>query len=178
MTLHPASRTGTGQGRRRRGALLRPLLLLLLAAVLSLLPILQWPPQWTLEPRMVPYIASWLLRPSSGFLSLTLVLWLLFTAPRALRVLGGARRSGEPAPDAGEEALADPGTSVPAGADRAEREELRIPAGTFRQLAADHRWEMAEALGIPWRDELIHDHQSWAVACLEAAQVRAATVRR
>ncbi|MDN5901215.1 MAG: hypothetical protein L0H74_14250, partial [Brachybacterium sp.] len=103
MTLHPASRTGTGQGLWFLGVLGRSLLLLLLAVVLSLLLILQWT-HWTLEPRMVQYIASWLLRPASGFLSLTLVLWLLFTAPRALRVLGGARRSGEPAPDAGEEA--------------------------------------------------------------------------
>lgn len=177
MTLHPASRTGPGQGRRRLAALIRSLLLLLLSVVLSLLLILQWA-QWTLEPRMVQYIASWLLRPSSGFLSLTLVLWLLFVAPRALRFLGGARRSGGSAPEAGEAASAEPEPAGSLGADGAGGEGLRVPAGTFRQLDAGHRREMAAALGIPWRDELIHDHQSWAVACLEAAQVRAATLRR
>ena len=51
---------------------------------------------------------------------------------------------------------------------------LRIPGGTFRELGAQHRWEMAEALHITWRDEFVHDHQGWAVACLEAAQRRAA----
>lgn len=178
MTLHPASRTGTGQGRRRLWTLGRPLLLLLLAVVLSLVLLLPWA-HWTLEPRMVQYIVAWLLRPSTGFLSLTLVVWLLFTAPRALRFLGGALRSEEEsAPEAREETVADPATPVSMIADRADGERLRIPAVTFRELDAGHRRELARALGIPWRDELIHDHQSWVVACLEAAQDRAAAVRR
>lgn len=175
MSLHPTPPTAVTPPRRRhRGVLLS----LLLAIALSLLVMLPGAP-WVLEWRMVEYLIPWLLRPSTGFFSLVLALWLLFTVPGVLR-----RWSDDPARyDASEEgtpAEADEPAAEPEPffGDLVEGETLRIPAGTFRELGAEHRWEMAQALDVPWRDELLDDHQSWAVACLEAAQRRAAELRR
>lgn len=196
MTLHPAPRAGAGRSRRRLRTVGRSLLLLLLACVLALIVLLPFAP-WVLRPSMVQHIVPWLLSPSTGFFSLTAVFWLLFIVPGALRALAGARRRGteeEPGPEdegsASEGVGRDPEVSVSAlpalgdsgdsgdSGDLGGHEEIRIPAGTFRELDAGHRQEMALALGIPWRDELVHDHQDWAVACLEAALARAASARR
>jgi hypothetical protein len=165
----------------------RTLVALLIAAVLALLVVLAGTP-WALEWGMSRTLVRWLAHPSAGFLPLTLVLWLLFTVPSALRYLGGVRRQEAEGQRASEVADAGPERSEPSGprtapsplrdASPAEEARLAVPTGTFRQLDAGHRWEMAAALGIPWRDELLHDHQSWAVAALEAAQRRAAELRR
>lgn len=187
MTLPPGARSGRDRRRPLGRGLVRALVALLIAAVLALIVILAGVP-WVWERGMAGSVVRWLLRPSAGFLPLTLVLWLLFTVPSALRFLGGARRAEAEGRPPSEPAGAGPERSGPSGSrtersplqDAAPTDEVRlgVPAGTFRQLEAGHRWEMAAALGIPWRDELIHDHQSWAVAALEAAQRRAAELRR
>lgn len=156
--------------------LVRALLLLLFAAVLALVVLLPFAP-WTLRAEMVPYIVPWLLRPVTGFLPLTLVLWLLFIVPTLLRRAGGARRpvrKDEPA----RSARSRTGGAASDDDSRRDGGRLSVPSAPFRDLSIEDRWEMAEVLGIPWRDELIHDHQGWAIACLEAGQRRAAELRR
>lgn len=180
MNLHPtpstapSSATRTHRRRRHRGGGLLRLLLAIGLALLVLLPTAHWVLEW----RMVEYLLPWLLTPSTGFFSLTLALWLLFTVPGVLR-----RRSGEPTGSGASSEGTTTGADDPAAKrDRgpegvAEEGGLRIPTGTFHEFGTEHRWEMAQALGIPWRDELIHDQQSWAIACLEAAQRKAAELR-
>ncbi|MGO1894266.1 MAG: hypothetical protein ACTH0H_00330 [Brachybacterium sp.] len=144
---HPARE----RHRRPRRTLRWAPLWLLLAVTLSLLVYLPFT-HWVLEWRMAEYLVPWLLRPSTGFLSLTLALWWLFTVPGTLHLLAGGGAA--PAPDAAE--------------------RIDVPAGPLPELGAGHRFEMAQALGIPWRDELIHDHRAWTLACSEAARARAA----
>lgn len=177
MSAHTASAAIPRRGRGLRGALLTLLLALVLAVW-----ILVSQDHWAFRADLLPFTISWVLAPGSGLLPLTLALWLMVEVPRRfLRRSRGAvvreEAGAAPAPALSavpvdpSEQLVDHGEE--AGA-QAGLPPLRIPSGTFRELGAQHRWEMAEALGIPWRDELIHDHQSWAVACLEAAQRRAA----
>ena len=178
MNLHPtpapSGSTRTGRRRPRRGGALLRLLLAVVLALLVMLPAAHWVTEW----RMVEHLLPWLLTPSTGFLSLVFALWLLFTVPGVLR-----RLSGEPVRSgASSEGTATAADDPDATRDRVPEEVagedgLRIPTGTFRELGVAHRWEMAQALGIPWRDELIHDHQSWEIACLEAAQRTAAELR-
>jgi hypothetical protein len=136
---------------------------------------------WALRLDLLPFTLNWILTPASGFLPLVLALWLAMEVPR--RLVRRTRETGAAAPDGGSGAEASVTVTPDARAsespaDAEESERLQIPAGTFRELGVAHRAEMARALGIPWRDELIHDHQSWAIACLEASQRRAAELRR
>lgn len=172
MTLHTAQGSGRREGRRRIRARGFSLLVLLFAVGLSLAVVLPFA-HWTLRWSMLEFIVPWLLRPATGFLPLTLTLWIVFTVPSTLRHWAGG---GQGDSEVSDPVDVDPDARqpVPPASEPAKGEMLSIPAVTFRELGAGHRWEMAEALGIPWRDELIHDHQSWAVACLEAAQHRAA----
>lgn len=168
--MTPAARTPSRDRHRgRRRVLRRAPLWLLLAVVLSLLVHLPFA-HWVLEWRMVEFLVPWLLRPSTGFLSLTLALWLLFTAPGTLHVLAvGGTASAATVRESAEDAAREPATPTPSSG-----KGIAIPAGPLRELGAGHRFEMAQALGIPWRDELIHDHRSWTLACSEAARARAA----
>lgn len=167
----PPQRPGGDRTRRPRRAMRWAPLWLVLAVAISLLVHLPFA-HWVLEWRMVEFLVPWLLRPSTGFLSLALALWLLFTVPGTLRVLaGGGQAPAQETTDSADAGVRGPSASTPG---QAAAGRLDIPAGTFREMGAGHRFEMAEALGIPWRDELIHDHQSWAHSCLEAAQRKAA----
>lgn len=181
--------TASGQGRRRwRGAVVTLLIAVALAVMIFVAN-----DHWALRPDLLPYTLNWILTPVSGFLPLVLALWLALEVPRRLvrrtRSTGAAAHDGRsgtevpvtvapdvPEPEEPVRAEEPEGAEAPSGAEQPER--LRIPAGTFRELGVEHRAEMARALGITWRDELIHDHQSWAIACLEAAQHRAAGLRR
>ena len=64
------------------------------------------------------------------------------------------------------------------GASTMDEELLRVPSTELSELGAEHRWQMAQALGIPWRDELIVDAQGWAAACCEAAEREADGLRQ
>lgn len=186
MTLHPAARAGapagSAPGSRRARRPVRAAVLLLVAVALALAVVLPGS-HWRMDPALLEFIVPWLLDPISGFLPLTLALWLLFTVPSALRCWAGVRRGGSerpgPALRPGPSAPARPDapTTSPRSAGTAE-ERLSIPAVAVGDMEAGHRRELAEALGIPWRDELIHDHPGWTLACLEAAQHRAAEQRR
>lgn len=172
MTLHSQPDQQQGGPRRRvRWARLFPLTLVLavVIALVTYLPMAPWNLQWS----RLEFLLPWVLTPANGVLSLVLVLLILFWVPSVLRSLtGGNRQPGsEPAGHGSTDSAPLSGREDPRGL---EEDQLKIPAMSFRQMGAEHRWELAEALGIPWRDELIHDHQSWAIACLEAAQRRAA----
>lgn len=159
-------RPDRGRGARRVGRW--SLLWLLLAVVISLVVYLPFA-HWVLEWRMMEYLVAWLLRPSTGFLSMTLALWWLFSVPGTLHLLAGGGRSAAQAAapaDGGAEESAEPTTETD--------DRIAIPAVPLQELGTGHRFQMAQALGIPWRDELIHDHRSWTRACSEAAHARAA----
>lgn len=148
-------------------------LTLVIASVITLVvyvPLAPWSLRWALLDSLLP----WILAPSTGALSLALALLVLFWVPPLLRSwTGGARQPRrEPARGSTVKGASPVDQEDPSGA---EGEQLEIPAMSFREMGAEHRWELAEALDIPWRDELIHDHQSWTIACLEAAQHRATT---
>lgn len=172
--MSPDSRRTQGTGSRSsrgltmQGAAVRAALAIAIA-LWVVLPFAHWDVTLPLLRFLIPSLFD----PRTGFLPLALALFLLFAVPALLR-----RWSGESAPTAPRGA--GPTTaSLPEGAGTAEGEDpLQIPTAPFRDLGTGHRWEMAEALGIPWRDELIHDDQSWAISCLEAAQARAASHRR
>lgn len=171
MTLHPGSsaeRTTDPRTRRLARFLVLGLLAALVGALIILLPFAHW----TLELRMVEYIVPWLLRPSTGYFTLVLVLWIVVALPGVLSVLAGAtpRRSTSRA-----EAKTG-GESQPRSAPL-EAEEIRLPTEPVDALGSAHRREMAEALGIPWRDVLIQDHAAWRSAC-EAAIAAEVTARR
>ncbi len=174
---------------------MRRTFLLVASAFLLALWILAAQGHWALRWDLLPFTIRWVADPRSGLIPLALALWLMVEVPRVLlrrsrsagslptqgaeparaRPRTGAGRTSEPSE--GSERVTVP-TDVPGAAHGGETDDegprLRIPGGTFSELGAQHRWEMAEALGIPWRDELIHDHDGWAIACLEAAQRRAA----
>lgn len=180
---------------KRLEAKLRRSYYLFAAAFFLALWILTSQDHWALRPGLLGFSIRWVVDLGSGLIPLTLALGLVVQVPLLLlrrprrahateatwSRKGRARsraRDGEGAGRSeGSERIAAatdlPGAVHDGEADR-ERERLRIPGGTFRELGAQHRWEMAEALHITWRDEFVHDHQSWAVACLEAAQRRAA----
>lgn len=152
----------------------------LLIAVLVAVTVYVGTDHWVLRPDLLPYTLGWILSPVSGFLPMVLALWLVLEVPRRLVRRIGFRDTAAVEP-AGPEAPVQEIAIAPGPEQVAETEEhepLQIPTGTFREIGAAHQAEMARALGIPWRDELIHDHQGWAVACLEAAQHRAAELRR
>ncbi|MGO1227205.1 hypothetical protein ACT3SQ_01960 [Brachybacterium sp. AOP42-C2-15] len=171
MTL-PSEQDQQRGGPRRRGHRARDIPVTLLAAVVIAL-VIYWPMSpWSLSWSQLEFLLPWMLAPSTGVLPLALVLLILIWVPVVLRSLtGGTRRpSATPPGD-------DPAKTSSPSAREEQRgvgdDQLEIPAMSFRQMGTEHRWELAEALDIPWRDELIHDHQSWAIACLEAAQRRA-----
>lgn len=148
-------------------------LTLMIASVITLvvyLPMAPWSLRWSQLDSLLP----WVLAPSTGALSLALALLVLFWVPPLLQSWTGGAQPPRREPVRGSTAEAaspvDRGDLL-----GAEGEQLEIPAMSFREMGSEHRWELAEALDIPWRDELIHDHQSWAIACLEAAQHRATT---
>lgn len=167
--LEPAQQPG---GPRRRLRRLRRLpLTLLLAFLIALVVYLPMAP-WSLRWSHLEFLLPWVLAPSTGVLSMVLVLLILFWVPSLLRALTGSAQQPRSEPPRG--GAAEAASPVDRAVARGDVEEqLSIPAMSFRQMGAEHRWELAEALDIPWRDELIHDHQSWAIACLEAAQHRA-----
>lgn len=171
MSHHPEQAQQQGGTRRRLHWPRRILVTLLLAFVIALvvyLPMAPWSLRWSHLESLLP----WLLTPSTGVLSMVLVLLILFWVPSLLRSLTGGAQQPRPEPARGGAAeAASPVERADVRGD--EEEQLSIPAMSFRRMGAEHRWELAEALDIPWRDELIHDHQSWAIACLEAAQHRA-----
>lgn len=171
MTLHPdlpAERTSERRLLRIAGILVRGLPAAVVVGLFVLLPFAHW----TVELRMVEYIVPWLLRPSTGYLSLVLVLWIVFSLPGALRLLAGVApsitTSAKPRTASRKDSDAD---QLP---DPIEAEEIWIPAASVGALGSAHRWEMAEALGIPWRDELIHDGDAWRSACEDAVESEAA----
>lgn len=147
------------------GLLQRAKTRLSLAALLSAALLLIGAPWESISPFGAPFLLIGLVDPASGFFVLTGALWLLFTVPGMLHTL--ARRRPR-------EGVADKVKTASRSTDAEGRRRLRIPAGGLEDIGAEHRWELAAALDIPWRDELIHDHQSWAIACREAAQHRAA----
>ena len=171
MTLHSQPDQQQGGPRRRvRWARLFPLALVLavVIALVTYLPTAPWNLQWS----RLEFLLPWVLTPANGVLSLVLVLLILFWVPSLLRSLTGGAQQPRPEPARGGAAeAASPVERADVRGD--EEEQLSIPAMSFRRMGAEHRWELAEALDIPWRDELIHDDQSWAIACLEAAQHRA-----
>lgn len=165
-SISQARRPDRSRGARRVGR--RSLLWLLLAVALSLVVHLPFA-HWVLEWRMVEFLVPWLLRPSTGFLSMILALWWLFSAPGMLHHLAGGGRAAAPAADP-----ADDDAEQPAEPRKETDERIAIPEAPLQELGAGPRFQMAQALGIPWRDELIHDHRSWTRACSEAARARAA----
>ena len=180
---------------KRLEAKLRRSCFLFAAAFFLALWILTSQDHWALRPGLLSFSIRWVVDLGSGLIPLTLALGLVVQVPllllrrprRATETEARPSRTGR----ARSRARADEGTGrsesseriaaatdLPGAVHDGKADEdparLRIPGGTFRELGAQHRWEMAEALGITWRDEFVHDHQSWAVACLEAAQRRAA----
>lgn len=171
---HASSRATTPRGRGMAGTILRLLIAAALAA--AVLTVIH---PWVLQADLLPYSLTWMLRPESGFYTLAIALWLLLDVPA--RLIGWARGSVHPRPGEGAAQDSTAGTASVSGSDVDPEDRtarLAIPGLPFRELGIEHRVEMAHALDIPWRDELIHDHQSWTVACLEAAQRRATDPRR
>ncbi|EWS82060.1 hypothetical protein [Brachybacterium phenoliresistens] len=113
---------------------------LLLAVVLAGAILLDFVP-WVLEPRMIPYILPHLLQPSTGFLSLVLVLFLVIWLPlglpgarlaAALRPDGSAAQGSRPdlpsRPDAGEgRASMRSGSAAEHAAQEVEASEAETP---------------------------------------------------
>lgn len=119
------------------------------------------------------YAQYFVFDPASGFPSLVLALFVLFAVPGMLVRLGSRRR------------IQETRTRTPSGASSGgpgastmDEELLRVPSTELSELGAEHRWQMAQALGIPWRDELIVDAQGWAAACCEAAEREADGLRQ
>lgn len=168
MSPDPARATLPGgprsPGLRWRGVLVRAGV----AAVIALWAVLPFA-HWTTTPAHLRFLIPWLLDPRTSFLPLALVLFLLLTVPGLLRRLSGepvaALMVSAPHPVAGVAGDAEAG---------GEEDVLHIPTAPLSELDPEVRWEMAEALDIRWRDELIHDHRSWTIACLEASRARAA----
>lgn len=156
-------------GRSRRGVLVRAVVAAVAAAVVALWAVLPFA-HWTTTLSQLRFLIPWLLDPRTGFLPLALALFLLLTVPGLLR-----RFSGEPAAPHMVSAPHPVHGVLPAGAEGwDDGDTVYIPTAPLAELEAEDRWEMAQALGIPWRDELIHDDQSWTSECREAARARAA----
>ncbi|MCT1909748.1 hypothetical protein [Brachybacterium paraconglomeratum] len=144
---------------------------------------------WALRPGILSFSIRWVVDLGSGLIPLTLALGLVLQVPLLRRPRradapgttrsrkGGARycARGDAGTGRSEDServvgSTDPPAAVHDGEGGGEQERLRIPGGPLPELGAQHRWEMAEALGITWRVEFVHDHQGWAVACLEAVR--------
>lgn len=152
-----------------RGTLIRALLALGISLWLFA-PFSHWVYEW----RMMPYIVPHLLQPQTGFPSVLLVVLLMLTVPGWLqgrRAVPGAEQA-RPAHEGRTEGVARGQHARPS------EDAIRIPTSALVALGAEHRWEMAEALGITWRDEFIHDHRSWDEACREAVKDAAERLRR
>lgn len=154
-----ARRTTTGGGRRRGavGGILFRLLLALALAVWVMAPFLHW----DLRLDRVEYIVPWLLRPENGFLSLAALFWIWLQGPGMLRAIAAPpRREQEPL------VVEEP-----------QEGRLGVPSVGLEALGLEHRVEMARALGVPWRDELLVDQEEWTRVCRAAARDRAVMAR-
>lgn len=130
-----------------------------------------------LGPRLLDDLRYLLLDLQSGFLSLLIGLFVLFATPflltRLSRPAAGRRRGRAPADSTG------PGkASGPIFSSDIAEDQIAVPSMALREMGAGERWEMAGALRIPWRDELILDHESWDAACREAIDREAERIRR
>lgn len=148
-----------------------------------------------LGPRVLDDLRYLILDLRSGFLGLLIGLFVLFTAPflltrlsrrgaggrrgRAHAGAAGSRRTSGAGRAAGSEKDAGSGTSSgPIFSSDTSEDQITVSSMSLREMGAGERWEMAEALGIPWRDELILDHGSWDAACREAIDLEAERIRR
>lgn len=116
-----------------------------------------------------PFLLVSLLQPSSGFYALTAALWLLFSVPGVLRSLARRRLRG-----GGAGSRPAPSRTL----DAAGRRRLAIPRENLEDVEGEFRRELADALGIPWRDELFFDQGAWSSTCRSAAAEKAASARR
>lgn len=133
-----------------------------------------------LRPRVLEDLRYLLFDLQSGFLGLLIGLFVLFAAPFLLARISrpaADRRRGSTAADPADPA--GPGrSSGPIFSSDASDDEIAVPSMALREMGSGERWEMAEALGIPWRDELILDHESWETACRAAIDREAERLRR
>lgn len=130
-----------------------------------------------LGPTVLEDLRYLLLDLQTGFLGMLIGLFILFAAPfllsRLSRTGAGSRRESAHAEPSG------PGrTSGPIFSSDISEDQIVVPSMALREMGAGERWEMAEALGIPWTDELILDHESWELACREAIDREAERIRR
>lgn len=130
-----------------------------------------------LRPRVLEDLRYLLFDLQSGFLGLLIGLFVLFAAPfllaRLSRPAAGRRRGRTVAGPTGPRSA-----SGPIFSSDASEAEIAVPSMALREMGVGERWEMAEALGIPRRDELILDHESWETACREAINREAERIRR
>lgn len=153
----------------RKGPRLWLLVLALLLAVAATLFV--YAPFYGLrfEPWMLDGLRYLVLDLRSGFAGMVLALFLLFTVPFLLSSLSGVRRRGRGRERFSESATPG-GVSGPVFSSDLSEDQITVPSMALREMGAEARWEMATALGIPWRDELILDHESWEAACHEATE--------
>lgn len=165
---------------------------LLLAVVLAAAILLDFVP-WVIEPEMLQYVLPHLLRPSTGFLSLVLVLFLAIWLPLGLPAarIAAARPDGSAAqgsrpdlPSEPEPPRHTPGT--PEQGSQLDRQEqparrpappepdpahaVEIPLRPVTLLDARQRLEMARALDVPWDGRLARDDEAWLRACAGGLQ--------
>lgn len=112
----------------------------------------------------------------SGFASMVLALYLLFTLPFLLSRLSAGRRRGSGRAGSSDSTTSG-GSSGPVFSSDISEDQVSVPSMALREMGASERGEMATALGIPWRDELILDHESWEAACHEATEREAKLYR-
>ncbi|ATG55509.1 hypothetical protein CFK41_12545 [Brachybacterium ginsengisoli] len=139
---------------------------LVAAAALSAVLLLLGTPWETVLSFGGPFLLFSLAQPASGFYALTAALWLFFTVPGVLRRLARRRTR------AGGTGL---GRTPSKTRDAAGRRRLSIPRENLEDVEGEFRRDLAEALGIPWRDELFFDQGAWSSTCRAAAEERAAS---